>query len=89
MKILIPGAALLLAGCQTYVPVATDKAPAPPECKRRPHNDLPAVPKLEGETVTPDALNKHWARHYRLEARPRYRSLREAYRICSTYAVKK
>jgi hypothetical protein len=89
MRYLILLGALVVSGCQTYTPVELETVPVPKECKLTPYNDLPEVPKLEGDKVTPDALNKHWAKHYRLKARPRYRNLREAYRVCSTYAAKK
>lgn len=89
MKPMIPLAALLVAGCQTYVPIETERAPVPAECKMKPFSDLPAVPELAGEKATPDQLNKHWARHYRLKARPRYWMLRDAYKVCATYAAKK
>lgn len=89
MKRLIPIAAIALAGCQTYTPIELETVPVPKECKLKTFSDLPKVPELTGESVTPDRLNKHWARHYRLQARPRYRRLRDAYNVCATYAAKK
>ena len=78
--------AVLLAGCQTYVPVALEEPPVPQECKRRHARDLAPVPEMQGPTVTPDQINRHWAKHFRLKARARYRSLRQDYEVCSKYA---
>jgi len=78
---------LFLAGCSTkYVPVELSEAPVPPECKRQHYRDLAPVPPMEGPQVSPDEINKHWAKHYRLKARVRYRNLRRDYQICSKYA---
>jgi len=80
---------LFLAGCATnYVPVPLSEAPVPPECKRRHYSDLASVPPMEGPKVSPDEINKHWAKNYRLKARVRYRSLYRDYQICSKYARK-
>ena len=78
--------AILLAGCQTYVPVALKEPPVPIECKRQHARDLAPVPEMQGPTVTPDQINRHWARHFRLKARARYRSLRRDYAVCAKYA---
>ena len=89
MRLLIPAVAVVLAGCQTCTPIELETVPVPSECKIKTFRDLPAVPELTGKNVSPDALNKHWAKHYRLKARPRYRRLRDAYEVCATYASKK
>ncbi len=78
--------ALMLSGCAKYIPVELQGIPVPKECKKNHAWDLPAVPPMEGPKVSPDAINKHWARHYRLKARSRYRNLRRDYQICSQYA---
>jgi hypothetical protein len=76
---------LMVTGCTTFVPVALDPPKLPRECRNAHPKDLPAIPPMKGQ-VSPDELNKHWARNYRLKARPRYRSLRRSYAICSRYA---
>lgn len=81
--ILLP---LIAGGCASYVPVATEKLAVPAECKSRHYADLPKVPALPGPKASPDQVNKHWARHYRLEARPQYRRLYRDYRLCARYA---
>lgn len=77
---------LMLAGCASYVPVETPKLALPPECKARHYADLEKVEPLEGPRVTPDQVNKHWAKHHRLKDRPRYRRLYRDFRVCAHYA---
>lgn len=77
----------ILAGCAgDPVPVALSKAPVPKECKERHYADLPDVPSILGTTATTQSINSHWAKHHRLQSRPRYRSLYRAYTVCSRYA---
>lgn len=78
---------MFLAGCANYVPVETPKLAVPAECKSRHYADLPAVPELPGPKASPDQVNKHWAKHYRLTSRPAYRRLYRDYKVCSRYAA--
>jgi hypothetical protein len=75
-----------LAGCAKYVPFETQKLAVPKECKARHYADLPDVAPMTGPNVTPDQVNKHWAKAHRLQSRPAYRRLYRNYRVCSAYA---
>lgn len=79
-------AVLVLGGCAKYVPVETPKLALPAECKARHFADLPPVDEVPGENISPEALNKHWAKEYRLKQRKAYRRLYRNYRVCSKYA---
>lgn len=79
--------AALVGGCASkYVPVPQSKLATPRECKARHYSDLPKVPTMNGPSVSPEEVNKHWARHHRLKSRPAYRRLYRDYRVCSAYA---
>lgn len=82
--ILLP---LIVGGCASYVPVQTEKLAVPAECKAKHYADLPEVPPLSGPSASPDQVNKHWAKHYRLSARPAYRRLYRNNKVCSRYAA--
>jgi len=76
----------MISGCAKYVPVETSKLAVPKECKARHYADLPDIAPMTGPSVTPDQVNKHWAKAHRLESRPAYRRLYRDYRVCSAYA---
>lgn len=86
IMVIVCAIVLLFGGCATYVPVSLSGPKVPTECKRRHPRDLPSPPSLAGPMVSPDQLNRHWAKHHRLKSRPRYRRLRRNYQICSKYA---
>jgi hypothetical protein len=86
MRLLALGLVALMGGCASFVPVETPKLAVPKECSARHYADLPKVDELPGPQVSPDQVNKHWAKEYRMKQRQAYRRLYRNYRVCARYA---
>lgn len=82
-------ASVIISGCASkFVPVDMPKPKRPEACewKKRGHSeDLPDVPLVREDFAGVDKVNKHWAAHYRLKARPSYRRLWRDYIVCSRF----